>query len=69
MAQVPMLVPSLYSASCSSQKYENPLLIMLHLPQQSPLYASKGAKITQPGMAGYELVIEKEWGCFSSFYY
>lgn len=69
MAQVPMLVAkSLFSIMLPSQKNENPLLIMLHLPQHS-LYASKGAKITQPVMAGYELVIEKEWGCFSNFYY
>lgn len=40
-----------------------------YLKQLSPPYASKGAKITQPIIVGYELVMEKVWGCFLNLYY
>lgn len=51
MAQVPILVSIQHHAP--SQQYENPLLIILHLPQHSPLYASKGAEITNSVIDGY----------------
>lgn len=51
-----------------SQQYENPNLIILHLPQTIlTSTVIPNAKITQPITVGYELFLEKEWTCYSSF--
>lgn len=65
MAQVPTLVAkSLFNAMQLPLSNMKTLFWSCcnYLKQHSPPYASKGAKITQPIMVGYELVMEKEWG-------
>lgn len=72
MAQVPTLVgKSLFNAMQLPLSNMKTLFWSCcnYLKQLSPPYASKGAKITQPIMVGYELVMEKVWNCFSNLYY
>ena len=52
-----------------SQSHENPPLNGLQLPQHFFLRASKGAEITHPKLAGFELVIRKEMDCFTDLCY
>lgn len=67
MAQVPTLV-----AKSPFNAAQLPLSSMKtvfwscrnYLKQPCPSYTSRGAKITQPIMAGCVLVMEKEWNCF-----